>query len=238
LFYGLIAVNLLASAGQYLQQNILDMTLFNLINRTKTVFIILLTGFIFSSCQKEVNGLIEGGGSVIPVKQKPKVGTVWTYRYYIYNFVGGGIHSTEVLNFKAKSEDVLAGEKWLTIVDMATDTTVFILNEKTGGLYQYANNSSNLLCKAPAAVNDTYTTFNGGSTEKFTVKGVKDTLSTGIGDIPVNYYEGVKVNFLIDQIWYNEDAWIVKEQYYFYRSIGGITTYYRYSTLFLDKIEY
>jgi len=39
------------------------------------------------------------------------VGTVWTYRYYIYNFVGGGIHSTEVLNFKAKSEDVLAGEK-------------------------------------------------------------------------------------------------------------------------------
>jgi hypothetical protein len=241
LFYGPIAVNLLTSAGQYLQQNILDMTLFNLINRIKTVFIILLTGFIFSSCQKEVNGSIDGGGSVTPVKQKPKLGTVWTYRYYIYNTpgAGGGIHSTGTLTLKAKSEDVLGGEKWLNIVDIATDTTVFLLNEKSGGgLYQYTNNKSYLLCKDPAAVNDTYNTFNNGSLEDFTVKLVKDTLPTGIGDIPANYYEGVKLTYLVDQIWYNEYAWIVRKQYYVSKPGIGSWIYYRYSTLFLDKIEY
>jgi hypothetical protein len=216
------------------------MTLFSFINRVKIVFIILLTGFVFSSCQKEANDSISGGGSIIPPKQKPKVGTVWTYRYYIYNSpgAGGGIHSIDTLTLKAKSEDVLGGEKWLNIVDVATDTTIFLLNEKVGGLYQYTNNQSYLLCKNPAVVNDTYNTFNNGSTEDFTVKLVKDTLSTGIGDIPANYYEGVKLTYLVDQVWYNEYAWIVKKQYYVSKPGIGTWIYYRYSTLFLDKIVY
>ncbi len=197
---------------------------------------LLLGVFLLGSCQKEITGGIDG---TLPVtSQKPKVGTVWTYRYYIYNLVGGGIHATSVLTFKAKSEDVLSGEKWLNIVDLAADTTVFLLNEKTGGLYQYVNNSSNLFCKDPAIVNDTYTTFNDRGIEDFTVNGVKDTLSTGIGDIPTNYYIGIKTAQLIDQLWYNQNAWIVRRHFFFYRAIGPIVTYYRYSSLYLDKIEY
>ncbi|GAB2841546.1 hypothetical protein [Ferruginibacter profundus] len=216
------------------------MTLLKPFNRIKTVLLLLLTGFLCSSCQKEVNGLIDGGGSVIPVKQKPKVGTVWTYHYYTYNTpgAGGGIKTSIILTLKAKSEDVLGGEKWLNIVDVATDTTVFLLNEKPGGLYQYTNNKSYLLCKDPAAVNDTYNTFNNGSAEDFTVKLVKDTLPTGIGDIPVNYYEGVKLTYLVDQVWYNEYAWIVRKQYFISKPGIGTWVYYRFSTLFLDKIEY
>jgi hypothetical protein len=209
------------------------------ISRVQKVFTFLLALFLLSSCQKELTGDTDaGGGTLPPASEKPKVGTIWTYHYYIYNLVGGGIHSTEVLKFKAKAEEVLGGEKWLNIVDMAADTTVFYLNQKAGGLYQYANNTSNLLCKDPAAVGDTYTSFNDKSTEDFTVKGVKDTLQTGIGDIPANYYEGIKLTKLIDQVWYNENAWIVRRHFFFYRELGPIITYYRKSSLYLDKIEY
>jgi hypothetical protein len=195
----------------------------------------LLALFLFSSCQKEINGDIDNG-TVPPVIEKPKVGTVWTYHYYVYNLVGGGIHTTQILRFKAKAEEVLGGEKWLNIVDMATDTTVFYLSQKTGGLYQYTNNASYLFCKDPAAVGDTYTSFNDKSIEDFTVKGVKDTLPTSIGDIPANYYEGVKKNKLIDQVWFNENAWIVRR--YLYVVILPFGTYYHYSSLFIDNIEY
>ena len=192
----------------------------------------------FYSCKKGSGGGTDG---TVPA-QKPKVGTIWTYRYYTYNspVAGGGIHTTEVVNYKAKNEVVLSGEKWLTIVNMATDTTVFILNEKTGGLYQYANNSSNLFCKNPAVLNETYNSFNDGSTEAFTVKGVKDTLLTGIGGIPSNYYEGVKSSQLIDQLWYNENAWIVQRHFFLYTTNPPMpfNYYYRYSSLYLDNIQY
>lgn len=207
------------------------------INRIQKGLMILLALFLFNSCKKSTNGGTDG----TVTNQKPKVGTIWTYRYYVYNppAAGGGIHTTEVLNFKAKNEVVLSGEKWLNIVNMATDTTIFILNEKTGGLYQYANNSSNLFCKNPAVVNDSYTSFNDGSMETFTVKGVKDTLSVGIGNIPVNYYEGVKGQ-LIDQLWYNEYAWIVRRHFFLYTTNPPMpfNYYYRYSSLYLDNIQY
>jgi len=209
------------------------------INWIRRAIVVIVIASLSSSCQKEVK--VDAGTDPGITSQKPKVGTVWTYRYYIYNppSGGNGIHSTETVQYKAKSEEILSGEKWLRIVNIATDTTIFLLNEKTGGLYQYANNSSNLFCKDPAAVGDTYSSFNDKSMEDFTVKGVKDTLSTGIGDIPANYYEGVKIAKLIDQVWYNPNAWIVRRHFFLATStpLGGLI-YYRYSSLYLDKIEY
>jgi len=206
------------------------------INWIRRAIIVIAIASLFSSCQKEVT--VDGGTDPGITSQKPKVGTVWTYHYYTYYppAGGNGIRTSQIVQYKAKSEDLLSGEKWLNIVDIATGATIFLLNEKTGGLYQYANNSSNLFCKDPAATGDTYTSYNDGSMEDFTVKGVKDTLSTGIGDIPTNFYEGVKTAKLIDQIWYNPNAWIVRR--HFFLLDNSIPTYYRYSSLYLDKIEY
>lgn len=89
--------------------------------------------------------------------------------------------TSQVITHKAKSEENIGGEKWLKIADVGADTTVYFLNTKAGGLYQYTNNNSYLLCKHPAVVNDTYNTFNNGSAEGFTVKTANDTLPTGIG---------------------------------------------------------
>ncbi len=198
------------------------------------LFILIIGGCLLGSCQKELDGL--NNGNVIPANQKPKLGTTWTYRYYVYH-QNGSVFTTSTVTHKAKSEETIGGEKWLKIVDVAADTVVYMLNEKTGGLYQYTNNSSNLLCKYPAALNDTYTTFNEGSSENFTVKGVNDTLPTGIGDIPANYYEGFKGLQIIDLIWYNEYAWIVRKTQYRNRSLI-LPSFYKYYTFFLDAIVY
>lgn len=188
------------------------------------------------SCQKEIDGLTDGTITPTPANQKPKLGTTWTYRYYTYN-INGSLHSSEIVTHIAKSEETIAGEKWLRIVDVATDTLIYLLNEKTGGLYQYTNSNSYLLCKYPAMLNDTYNTFNEGSSEDFIVKGVNDTLPTGIGDIPVNYYEGFKGPQIIDLIWYNEYAWIIRKTQYRNRSLI-IPFFFRYYTFYLDSIVY
>ncbi|MBL0146011.1 MAG: hypothetical protein IPP48_09795 [Chitinophagaceae bacterium] len=183
------------------------------------------------SCQKESN--ID---NPVVVTSTPRLGTLWTYRYLIYN-QDGSLSSNQTITHKAKSEIMLGGEKWLNIVDVIPDTTVYLLNTKTGGLYQYTNNGSNLLCKFPAALNDTYTTFNEGVLENFTVKSVNEILPTGIGDIPVNYYEGIKNSVLIDLIWYSDKAWIVRKTQYRNRSV--ITpVFYKYYTFYLDSITY
>jgi hypothetical protein len=199
-------------------------------------FFILIIGIsTLISCQKELDGLTIGG-TVIPANQKPKVGTTWTYRYYTY-YSYGPLATAVILTYKAKSEETIGGEKWLRIVDMGADTTVYLMNTKPDGLYHYTNSNAYLLCKYPAAINDTYTTFNDGSVETFTVKGVNDTLATGIGDIPLNYYEGVKSTYLIDLIWYNTYAWIVWETRYF-KSTDPPIRYYLYSKMYLDNITY
>jgi hypothetical protein len=97
-------------------------------NSIQKALIVLAAICVFNSCKKSS----DSGTGGTTADQKPKVGTIWTYRYYVYNSpaAGSGIHSTEVLNYKAKNEVVLGGEKWLNIVNMATDTTIFILNEK------------------------------------------------------------------------------------------------------------
>jgi hypothetical protein len=166
--------------------------------------------------------------------QKPKVGTTWTYIYYTY-YNNGGLATSGIVTHKAVSEEMLGGEAWLKIKDVAADTVVYWLKEKTGGLYQYTNNSSYILCKSPATLNDTYTTFNKGSAEDFVVKDVNLTLPTNIGDVVVNYYEGSKNGELLDQIWYNSNAWIVRHQVYRKPPLG---VNYKYSALFIQSITY
>jgi len=203
-------------------------------NICRYVLLLLITPCLFMSCQKELDYLTNS--NIVPVVLKPKVGTTWTYYYYTF-YSYGGVATVGVIVHKAKSEETLGGEQWLRIVDVAADTTVYLLREKPGGLYQYANNSANLFCKNPAVVNDVYTSFNDGSSEVFTVKNVKDTLSTGIGDIPVNYYQGVKGTRIVDETWYNEKAWIVRRATY--RQAGIILpVYYRYSIMYIGTIVY
>lgn len=197
-------------------------------------FFLLLTLFLAGSCQKEIDGTTES--VVLPVSQKPKLGTLWSYIYTTY-YATGGVQASKTLNLKAKTQETLGGEQWLNIVDVDTDTTVYRLNTKAGGLYQYTNSSSYLLCKYPAALNDSYTSFNDGGPEDFVVKGVNDSLPSGIGSVPVNYYEGTKSGFLIDLIWYNDNAWIVRKITYL-RKPAPSTAYYRYSTMYIASIVY
>lgn len=222
------------------------MKFFYFTNSFKVLALLLFTCFCTISCKKDV---VDTG----TVKQKPKVGTVWTYRYYTYYGwppPGGGLATSEIVKYKVKSEDLIAGEKWLNIVDTKNDSTIYLLQEKPDGLYRYINNKSYLFCKNPAAVNETYTCYTPNvsigipstpaSEKQFIVKAVKETLPTGIGDIPANYYEGslASNNRLINQVWFNEYAWIVREQQYiYYVGLAG-EVYYRYSSLYLDDLVY
>lgn len=198
------------------------------------IFSLLIGGALLSSCQKEIDLTSNGGGLVTPVNQKPKVGTTWTYLYTKY-YSFGGVFSTATIVYKAASEETLGGEKWLKVIDNATGATVYMLNEKTGALYQYTNNSSNLFFKYPAAVNDTYSTYNSGSSEDFIVKEANVTLPTGVGDIVVNHYEGSSGGFLLEELWYNENVWIARQYVYFKPLFGPI---FRISTLFLQTVTY
>lgn len=163
------------------------------------------------------------------------MGTTWTYRYYTF-YENGGLATTGTITYKAKIEETIGGENWLRINDLGPDTTVYLMKEKAGGLYQYTNNNSYLLCKNPASLNETYNTFNKGSAEDFQVLGVNFTLPTDIGDVVANYYEGTKNGNLIDQIWYNANAWIVRHQVF--RKFPMGTVYYKYSAMFLQQIIY
>lgn len=184
------------------------------------------------SCQKE-NG--NGGGGNNTNNQKPKVGTTWTYTYYTY-YPTGGLDKTATLTYKATAEETLGGEKWLKVTHTGPDTVVYYLREKTDGLYQYTNSNAYLLCKNPAAVNETYTSYNGGSSEDFKVLTVNETIPTSLGDIKANSYEGRKSGNLIDLFWFNTNAWIVKHTVY--RKFAGATDYYKYSDLFINAIVY
>jgi hypothetical protein len=198
--------------------------------RLSIFFVLMIASCaLLLSCQKESGG----GGNNQP--KKPKVGTTWTYRYYTY-YSNGGVATYNLITFKAVKEETLGGEKWLKITHTGPDTVVYYLREKPDGLYQYANSSANLLCKSPAAVNDTYSSFNAGGMEDFTVKAVNQTLPTDIGDIPANFYEGKKGGNLIDEIWYNANAWIVRHQVYRKQPLAA--DYYKYSALFLLEIVY
>ena len=203
--------------------------------KTYIIIVLIANCFLISSCQKELDGEVLGISGP-PVVLKPKVGTEWTYLYYTYLALNGGIHTSATIKYRVKEEKVIAGEKWLNIVETGVDTTVYLLQEKADGLYQYINNAPYVLCKKPAVLNTSYSTFNRGAAEDFTVKGVQDSLATNIGYIPVNLYEGTKAGILTDQIWYHENAWIVR--HYEFRKPPLGTVPYRYSAYFLMYIIY
>ena len=206
----------------------------------KATFILVLALF-FISCQKEITVADSGGGTTptTPISQKPKIGTTWQYRYYTFYSYDGSLATSAVLTLTAKSEDVYGGDTYLNIVDKATNMTVFLLKEKADGLYHVDNGaaSGTLLCKAPAIVNETYNSQILGSTENFVVKAVKDSFPTGLGTVAVNYYQGSKNGLLFDQIWYNENAWIVQYIVYKFDPILG-HPYYKYSSLAINSIIY
>ncbi len=197
--------------------------------RFRTILPVIAWVYMLMSCQKE------SGDSNNNNNQKPKLGTTWIYRFHTY-YSNGGLATSGTITYKAKSEETINGEKWLKITDVAADTTVYLLKEKTDGLYQYTNNNAYLFCKNPAVLNETYTTYNRGFVEDFKVLGINENLPTDIGDVVVNYYEGSKEGNLIDQIWYNTNAWIVRHQVY--RKFPMGTDYYKQSALFLQEITY
>lgn len=203
-------------------------------NKYRLILLLFMAGGIMIiSCQKELRGIIADPAVAV---LKPKVGTVWIYRYYTYRSIDGGIATSDIVKYVAQNEKIITGEKWLNIVEVGPDTTVYFLQENIDGLYQYTNNNKYLFCKFPAVLNDTYNSFNRGSAEDFIVKGTNDTLTTGIGDVPVNFYEGNKGGLLKDWIWYHKNAWIVRHYVFLKFPLGVVT--YRYSGMFLQSIVY
>lgn len=93
--------------------------------RASGLYLLIVVASTILSCQKELDGTHAGGGIVnpVPINQKPKVGTTWTYRYYTY-YSYGPLATIGMLTYKAKTEETIGGEKWLRIVNVATDTTV------------------------------------------------------------------------------------------------------------------
>ena len=201
--------------------------------------LLLITTFtLLVSCQKEIDGTIVGGGGVTPANQFPKVGTIWTYRYEWYNVPGGATNSKYVYH-RAQKDTTLGGESWLKIIDVDADTTVYFLKTKPDGLYQYTNSAAYMLCKYPATIGDSYSTFNGGSAEVFTVRGVNDSTATGIGFIPLSKYEGVKSGQIIDVLWYNKYSWLTwKFQYKYFCDQQGNCEYYLKNRHYIDNIVY
>jgi hypothetical protein len=194
----------------------------------QALLLFVMTAIIFS-CNK--------GGSDGPVAvTSPRVGTTWTYQLDTYG-AGGTSYTSNTLVYKVSNEQSLGGETWLNITD-STSTTVYLLRQKTGGLYNYANSTANLLCKDPATVNDTYSGFFSGAAESFTVKEVGTTIGGGISvlgtvfpDFTVNRYEGTQAGILKDIIWNNSNAWIVRKETYAVNLSGINNIKYRWRLL-------
>jgi hypothetical protein len=159
---------------------------------------------ILASCQKEI------AFSTTPVvTYQPQLGTRWTYRSYTYN-LSGSLNSTVDEFYRISSIDTLGGEPWFNVTDSDANT-VFHLKVRPDGLYQYTNNSSNLLCKDSAALGDSYTTYNNGGPEVFTVSGLKDTVDVGAVAVSTTFYTGVKNSYTVDYILYNKAYWFLEK---------------------------
>jgi hypothetical protein len=204
------------------------------------VAILLISGLFLTSCQKEVDGSMADGTNP-PVQQKPRVGTTWTYRYYIYH-VNGGIFKQSVLKFRATEEEIINGEKFFKIKDIDADSLIGYFAERTGGLYHYTNNTSQLLFKDTIGMTfGNYPAYFEGMALDMRIKNIGDTIQTFVGDVPANYYEGWSNWFMGDKIyymiWYNKYNWILREtKYIVFGNQPG--TYYKYASYELLSIVY
>ena len=182
----------------------------------------------FFSCKKK--------DSTPPAPDSPRVGTKWTYQYKTFDG-GGMLADTYIFSYMASSEVTLGGEIWLNITD-SLGATFFMMKLKPDGLYQYANNSAQLLCKDPATVGDSYISYNAGADETFTVSGVNTLINLPYptNNVYVNSYNGEKAGNLRDIIWYNKDLWIAKMEKY---ELNIITlAYHRSERWELISIDY
>jgi hypothetical protein len=151
---------------------------------------------------------------------KPRVGSKFTYRYKTF-YPSGLILSSQDVVYSITAEVTLGGEKWFQFSD-PSGAPWLLLNVKTGGLYQYANNASNLLCKYPAVRNETYTAYNNGAVETFTAKAIDSILVAPIADIKVNMVESTVGGYVTGYNFYNPDYWLVKrEVWQVYPVLGG-----------------
>ena len=171
----------------------------------KNILFLLLVSSVFFSCKKTAE---------VPLAiTKPRIGTAWTYQLDTYG-AGGTTFTSNTVTYKATNEQTLGGATWFNITD-STTATIYLLKQKTGGLFNYANNTANVLCKEPAGVNDTYSGFFNGAVTNFTVKEINSTIGgSPFADYTVNKYEGVQAGVLKDIIWFNADAWIVRRETY------------------------
>jgi hypothetical protein len=193
----------------------------------KRIFVSLIfITFIATSCKKSPD---------IPAAvTKPKTGTAWTYQLDTYG-AGGTSFTSSTVTLNAAGEQTQGGEVFLNITD-STNATVYLLKQKTGGLYNYANGAVNLLCKEPGVLNEVYNGYYNGAATSFTVK------ETGIliggspfPDFTVNKYEATQAGILKDVIWFNTDAWIVRRETYAINMSGVNNIKYRWRLL---KINY
>jgi hypothetical protein len=69
-----------------------------------------------------------------------------------------------------------------------------------------------LLCKFPAALNETYAAYNNGATETFTVKAVDSLLAAPIADVKVTMYESTAGGYVTGYNFYNAAYWLVKRE--------------------------
>lgn len=171
----------------------------------------LISCLLLLSCKKE---------NTPAAPTSPEVGTSWTYIYKTSS-ASGTLSTTSTIRYRAISEETLGGEKWLKLVDSASNP-VFYLKVKNGGLYQYANNASQLLCKDPAVVNDAYTSYNGTANEDFVVTNTNFIVDLPYFNATVTRYTGSRAGNVNDILWYNKDLWLAKMEKYVQNTFTGV----------------
>ncbi len=181
------------------------------VSRLFFFFFIIATPFLIGSCKKNNKDV---------VRDSVRLGTVWTYQYKTFT-ASGTLSTTSTLRWRAQAEETLGADKYLKVVD-SVGNPVFYLHVKTDGLYQYANNAAQLLCKDPAAVNDAYTSYNGTANEDFLVTHTNFLLGLPYFNATVNRYTGSRSGNVNDILWYNKDLWLAKLEKHVLNSFTGV----------------
>jgi hypothetical protein len=179
--------------------------------RLLTPALVLATSLFIVSCKKDKKDV---------VRDTVQVGTVWTYQLKTFS-ASGVLSTTSTQRWRAQTEETLGGEKYLKIVD-SVGNLLYYLNVKTGGLYQYANNAAQLLCKDPAAVNDAYTSYNGTANEDFLVTNTGLLLGLPYFNATVTRYTGSRSGNINDILWYNKDLWLAKLEKHVQNTFTGL----------------